>query len=126
MNLEDYFKTVLKGIVGAIAVVIILTSILSLVMSFVDINSNVLSIITVIITSVSLIFGTIFAVKLYRRKGWLIGLSVGTLFYISLYAIGILFGAEATLGLYDLVKFLLCVIVGILSGMLGINLGKEE
>ena len=120
MNLEDYFKTVLKGVVGAIAVVIILTSILSLVM-----NSSVLSIITVIITSVSLIFGTIFAVKLYRRKGWLIGLSVGTLFYISLYAIGILFGAEATLGLYDLVKFLLCVIVGILSGMLGINLGKE-
>ena len=121
MNLEDYFKTVLKGVVGAIAVVIILTSILS----FVDINSSVLSIITVIITSVSLIFGTIFAVKLYRRKGWLIGLSVGTLFYISLYAIGILFGAEATLGLYDLVKFLLCVIVGILSGMLGINLGKK-
>ena len=42
MNLEDYFKTVLKGVVGAIAVVIILTSILSLVMSFVDINSSVL------------------------------------------------------------------------------------
>ncbi len=125
MNLEDYFKTVLKGVVGAIAVVIILTSILSLVMSFVDINSSVLSIITVIITSVSLIFGTIFAVKLYRRKGWLIGLSVGTLFYISLYAIGILFGAEATIGLYDLDKLLLCVIVGILSVMLGINLGKE-
>ena len=125
MNLEDYFKTVLKGVVGAIAVVIILTSILSLVMSFVDINSSVLSIITVIITSVSLIFGTIFAAKLYGHKGWLVGLSVGVLFYISLYAIGVLFGAEATLGLYDLMKFSLCVVVGILSGMLGINLGSD-
>ena len=126
MEWKDYFNNVLKGVVGAIAVVTVLTAILSLVMSFVDISSGMFSAIYVVITSISLIFGTIFAVKLYRRKGWLIGLSVGTLFYISLYAIGILFGAEATLGLYDLVKFLLCVIVGILSGMLGINLGKEE
>ena len=125
MNLEDYFKTVLKGVVGAIAVVIILTSILSLVMSFVDISSGMFSAIYVVITSISLIFGTIFAAKLYGHKGWLVGLSVGVLFYISLYAIGVLFGAEATLGLYDLMKFSLCVVVGILSGMLGINLGSD-
>ena len=126
MEWKDYFGNVLKGVVGAVAIVTILTAIFSLIMSFIEISPAIDSAINVGITSVSLIFGTIFAVKLYRRKGWLIGLSVGTLFYISLYAIGILFGAEATLGLYDLVKFLLCVIVGILSGMLGINLGKEE
>ena len=72
-----------------------------------------------------IIFGTILAAKLYGRKGWLIGLSVGVLFYIALYAIGVLFGAEATLGLYDLIKFSLCALVGILSGMLGINLGRD-
>ena len=55
----------------------------------------------------------------------LLVLSVGVLFYIALYAIGVLFGAEATLGLYDLMKFSLCVLVGILSGMLGINLGRD-
>ena len=97
MEWKDYFNNVLKGVVGAIAVVTVLTAILSLVMSFVDISSGMFSAIYVVITSISLLFGTIF----------------------------VLFGAEATLGLYDLMKFSLCVVVGILSGMLGINLGSD-
>ena len=125
MEWKDYFNNVLKGVVGAVAVATILTAIYSLIMNFIDFSSGVDSAINVGLTSISLIFGTILAAKLYGRKGWLIGLSVGVLFYIALYAIGVLFGAEATLGLYDLIKFSLCVLVGILSGMLGINLGRE-
>ena len=125
MEWKDYFNNVLKGVVGAVAVVTILTAIYSLIMNFIDFSSGVDSAINVGLTSISLIFGTILAAKLYGRKGWLIGLSVGVLFYIALYAIGVLFGAEATLGLYDLIKFSLCALVGILSGMLGINLGRD-
>ena len=126
MEWKDYFENVLKGVVGAVAIVTILTAIFSLIMSFVEISPSIDSAINVGITSISLIFGTILAAKLYGHKGWLVGLSVGVLFYIALYAIGVLFGAEATLGIYDLIKFLLCIVVGILSGMLGINLGKEK
>ena len=125
MEWKDYFGNVLKGVVGAVAIATILTAIFSLVMSFVEISSGIDSAINVGITSISLIFGTILAAKLYGRKGWLVGLSVGVLFYIALYAIGVLFGAEANLGLYDLMKFSLCVLVGVLSGMLGINLGRD-
>lgn len=125
MELKDYFRNVLKGVIGAISVTILLTAILSLVMTFVDINSSMFSVIYVFITSIGLIFGTILAAKLYGKKGWLVGLSVGVLFYISLYAIGVLLGEKATLGVYVLVKFSLCILVGILSGMLGINLGRD-
>lgn len=125
MEWKDYFNNVLKGVIGAVAVATILTAIYSLIMNFIDFSSGVDSAINVGLTSISLIFGTILAAKLYGRKGWLIGLSVGVLFYIALYAIGVLFGAEATLGLYDLIKFSLCALVGILSGMLGINLGRD-
>ena len=125
MEWKDYFNNVLKGVVGAVAVATILTAIYSLIMNFIDFSSGVDSAINVGLTSISLIFGTILAAKLYGRKGWLIGHSVGVLFYIALYAIGVLFGAEATLGVYDLIKFSLCALVGILSGMLGINLGRD-
>ena len=125
MEWKDYFNNVVKGVIGAVAVATILTAIYSLIMNFVDFSSSVDSAINVGLTSISLIFGTILAAKLYGRKGWLVGLSVGVLFYIALYAIGVLFGAEATLGVYDLIKFSLCALVGILSGMLGINLGRD-
>lgn len=125
MELKDYFRNVLKGVVGAISVTILLTAILSLVMTFVDINSSMFSAIYVFITSIAVIFGTILAAKLYGKKGWLVGLSVGVLFYISLYAIGVLLGEKATLGVDVLIKFSLCILVGTLSGMLGINLGRD-
>lgn len=125
MEIKDYFRCVLKGVIGAISVTIILIAIFSLVENYVKFNSGVSSAINVIVTSIGVIFGTILAAKLYGKKGWLVGLAVGVLFYISLYAIGILFGAEATLGLYDLMKFSLCIVAGILSGMLGINLGRD-
>ena len=70
----------------------------------------------------ALLIGTIVAVKTYGSKGWIIGLSVGCIFYISLYLIGILFGAEATLTGYDFIKFVLCILIGAFSGMLGVNL----
>lgn len=125
MEWRDYFSNVLKGVIGAIAVTILLTAIFSLLMTFVEINSGMLSGIYVVITSVGLIFGSILSAKLHGHKGWLVGLAVGLLFYIALYAIGVLFGADATVGVYDLIKFSLCLVVGVLSGMLGINLGKE-
>lgn len=125
MELKSYFTNVFKGLVGALAVTVLLTAIFSLLVSFINFSQSVFSGVFVVITSLGLIFGTIVGAKLHGRKGWLIGLAVGILFYIALYVTGVLFGAEATLGYYDLMKFLLCVLVGVLSGMLGINLGKE-
>lgn len=124
MEWKDYFNSVLKGVIGAVAITILLTAIFSLLMTFVEVSPTILSGVYVVITSIGLIFGAILSAKLHGHKGWLVGLSVGVFFYIALYAIGVLFGAEAVLGMYDLIKFSLCIVVGLLSGMLGINLGK--
>lgn len=125
MEWRDYFYSVLKGVIGAVAVTILLTAVLSLLMTFADISIAMLSGINVAITSLGLVFGSVLSARLHGHKGWLVGLSVGLLFYIALYAIGVLFGAEVKLGFYDLIKFSLCLVVGVLSGMLGINIGKE-
>ena len=59
MEWKDYFENVLKGVVGAVAVVTILTAIFSLIMNFVEIGPGMDSAINVGITSISLIFGTV-------------------------------------------------------------------
>lgn len=125
MEWKNYFSCVLKGVIGALASVVILTAILALSMMFIDISGAVFNVIYVVITAVSVIFGTIIAVKLHGEKGWLVGIAVGIIFYIALYLIGVISGAKATFGLYQLIKFGLCVLVGFLSGMLGINLGRN-
>ena len=126
MEIKEYVYNLLKGVIGALAITILLTAIFSLVMLFVDIKPGISSGINVVITSVALIFGAILSAKLQGSKGWIIGLAVGVVYYIVLYGIGVLYDAEPTLGTLELIKFLLCIFVGMLSGMLGMNIGEEK
>lgn len=122
MDWMRYFKSVLRGLIWALIVTAITTIIFSFVMNRAPIEEKVFNIIYVVITCLALVLGSIIAVKSYGSKGWLVGLAVGCIFYITLYILGVIFGAEATLTIYDFIKFALCIFIGLLSGMLGINL----
>jgi putative membrane protein (TIGR04086 family) len=122
MEWQSYFRSVFKGLVFALMATFLVTAIFSILMNSITLSDGVFNIIYVVISCLALLVGTVVAVKTYGSKGWLVGLSVGCIFYISLYLIGILFGAEATLGAYDFIKFVLCVLIGALSGMLGVNM----
>lgn len=114
MDWKNYFSCVLKGLIGSIAVTVILTAILSLFMTFVEISESMFSGLYVVITSLGLVFGTILAAKLHGKNGWLVGLAVGVFFYIALYIIGVLLGASSKFGFYEIVRFVLCIVVGFL------------
>ncbi|MDU5106885.1 TIGR04086 family membrane protein [Clostridium sp.] len=122
MEWINYFKSVLRGLVWALVITIIISIIFSFIMNSIPMGEKVFNIIYVVISCLALVVGSIIAVKSYGSKGWIVGLAVGCIFYIVLYFIGILFGAEATLTIYDFIKFVLCLFIGLFSGMLGINL----
>lgn len=122
MEWNKYFKSVLKGLGYALMATFIITAILSLVMSNFTLPSGVFNVVYVVISCFALLLGTVVAVKAHGSKGWMVGLSVGCIFYISLYVIGIMFGADRSLTGYDFIKFSLCTLIGLFSGMLGINL----
>ena len=122
MEWTNCFKSILKGVVWALGITIIATIIFSIIMNRVAMGENVFNVIYVVISCLALVIGSVIAVKSYGSKGWIIGLAVGCLFYIGLYFIGVIFSAESTLSIYDFIKFILCIFIGVFSGMLGINL----
>ncbi|MDY6227836.1 TIGR04086 family membrane protein [Clostridium sp.] len=122
MEWINYFKSVLRGLFWSFVIIIIISIIFSFIMNNIPIEEKVFNIIYVVISCLALVVGSIIAVKSYGSKGWIVGLAVGCIFYIALYLIGMLFGAEANLTIYDFIKFILCLFIGLLSGMLGINL----
>lgn len=122
MDWTNYFKNVLKGVIWALMITFLVTAIFSLFMNRITLREGIFNVIYVVISCLALVVGSIVAVKAHGNKGWVVGLAVGCVFYIALYIIGIIFGAEPTLGMYDFIKFTLCVFIGLLSGMLGVNL----
>lgn len=122
MEIKDFSKNIIKGTIFSVVIAVVLTLIFSIVMTQVDLSENTISIVYVVITCLALVIGAIVAAKSHGSKGWMVGFAVGTIYYISLYLIGILFGGEANLGVYELYRLLMSIGVGTLAGMLGINL----
>lgn len=122
MQIKDFFKNAIKGVLYALAIAIVLALIFSIVMAKVDFSEAVLNVIYVVISCVALVIGAIVAAKSHESKGWMIGLAVGTIYYIALYLIGIVFGGGAHFGMYEFYRLLMSIGAGTLAGMIGINL----
>ena len=87
-----------------------------------DIKESTFSIIFIVITLVSVLYGAGYASRKAEENGWIIGMLVGICYIVLIYIVSMLAGRQVSFGLKDLCRVLLCVFAGTLSGMLGINL----
>jgi putative membrane protein (TIGR04086 family) len=122
MEEKGFYVKVGKGVLRATIITVILLIILAVVMSMLEINQQIISVYYLFVTCISIIYGAIYAARKNNRKGWLVGLIVAMLYMIVLYIISAIFFNDTSFGLKDLFRVILALIVGILSGMLGINL----
>jgi putative membrane protein (TIGR04086 family) len=111
-----------NGVLRAVFITILLLSILTLIMYNTDVGPQVISVYFLVTTCVSVLCGSIYSAKKNNRKGWMVGLFVAFLYMIILYLIQAIFFQDFAITGKDLLRLLIALFVGALSGMLGINL----
>ncbi len=112
------FEGVLRGFFLTLAILIVY----AVIAHFIEVTEYITSIIIIVTTLLSVVLGAVYASSKTGKKGWLNGMLVAVIYFIILYLVAILSQSrEAALTAKDLIRFALCIIVGILSGMLGIN-----
>jgi putative membrane protein (TIGR04086 family) len=111
-----------NGVLRATIITVFLLFLLAVVMTKVEVIPQVISVYFLVVTCVSIIYGAIYAARKNNRKGWMVGLLVAFLYMIVLYLISVIFFQDAAITSKDLIRLVIAVFVGILSGMLGINL----
>ncbi|SFD11853.1 TIGR04086 family membrane protein [Clostridium uliginosum] len=122
MESNNYLRSVLKGLGGTIILSLIGVLILSILMKTIEFSSSVFSMLYVIISLVSLALGSVMGAKANASKGWLVGLGIGLSYYLVLFIISSYIGGAIIFQAFDLAKCIISVVVGLLAGMLGINL----
>lgn len=122
MEENNYFRSVLKGTVGALAFSLIGIIILSQVMTKCKVSSSIRSMIVVITVLVSLSIGSIAAAKKNGSKGMLVGAGVGFSFYLVYFIFASILNSGIAFSVYDLGKMAVLVVIGAVAGVLGINM----
>ena len=123
MENKNKFFYIGKGVLGSFFLTLVLILILGVVSTFLDINVSIRAACFIIITSLSVIYGSIYSTRKIQKRGWFIGILVALLYIFIIYLVAIISGSrEFAINLSDLFMIGLALIVGSLSGMLGINL----
>lgn len=110
------------GVLRAVILTLLFVLIYSLITSFLSPSDKVTSVALVIGTLISVVYGSIYATIKNGSKGWLVGLLVAFFYMLILYIVSLIFGRELAFGAKDVIRLLLALASGSLSGMLGVNL----
>lgn len=110
------------GVLRASILTVICVLVYSLVTSYFPFSDTVTSVFLVIATLASVVYGSIYATLKMGSKGWLVGLLVAVFYMLILYIVSLCFGKDLTFGTKDILRLILALFAGSLSGMLGVNL----
>ena len=123
MENKNKFVYIGKGVLGSFFLTLVLILILGVVSSFLDVSVSIRAACFIVITSLSVIYGSIYSTRKIQKRGWFIGILVSLLYIFIIYLVAIISGSrEFAVKMTDLFMIGLALIVGCLSGMLGINL----
>ncbi|MCY6958582.1 TIGR04086 family membrane protein [Clostridium brassicae] len=111
-----------EGIVRSFFLTLGLLLIYAVITSFTDTNAKFDSVYKVVITALGVMYGTMYAVKKINKKGWLVGLVVALIYMIIIYLVSVLNGRGFALTNFSILRIVLALGVGTLSGMLGVNI----
>ncbi|MFZ5351404.1 MAG: TIGR04086 family membrane protein [Bacillota bacterium] len=119
---DNIYIVMLKSI--ALCLVLSLAAIIvyAFILSYTTMSDASMSKITQTIVIISIAVSGIYGGKRLKKKGWLFGLALGLIFVLLLVPISIAFGQQFILDKYFIVKMLMGSSVGLIGGVIGVNL----
>ena len=122
MEKNNNYLPAVEGVLRGFIITVVLLLIFAVVMTFVEVSSKASYIFYLITTILSIMYASIYAVRKIGRRGWFTGILVTLLYLSILYIVSIISGHSMIIGTGGFLRVVLAVIVGALSGIIGINL----
>lgn len=117
-------KIFIKNLVLEFLLTIVFLMILSVLLSSTNLNENVINPSIVFISAFSILIGSFFSSRKIGKKGILVGLLQGFVYILTLYLFSSISNGDFSLGISSLIMILICIICGIIGGILGVNILK--
>lgn len=115
-------KSLLKAIIFSLIVTIILLGFASVFLRFTTMQESTLGILNNITMVISISLGGLYLAFKIRENGWLYGSILGGSYYLIILILNIIFMKVNIFKMIYILRFILAVLLGAISGIIGINL----
>ncbi len=113
---------ILKGSITAIILTLILLLIFAALLTYTAIQENVINPVIIVITGVSILVGSSISTLKIKKNGLINGLLVGLIYIITIYVISSIACAGFKINLYATIMIIVGAIMGMVGGVIGVNL----
>lgn len=121
-NVENnFFINIFKGVGIAFITTTILLLIFSAILTFTNINENVINPVIITATGISILIGSSIGNNKIKKNGLLNGALVGAIYILIIYIISSLLNWRFNLNMQSLIMIAVGMIFGMLGGIIGVN-----
>ncbi len=118
---ENMIINVLKGAGISLLMTVILLIIFSLLLTYTNIQENVINPVIIMITAVSILIGSSIGIGKMKRDGLINGAIVGVVYMIVIYLISSILNWKFKLNIQSIIMIGIGIAFGILGGIIGVN-----
>lgn len=110
-----------KGVAIALIMTVVLLIIFSVILTYTNIQENIINPVIMIITAVSILIGSSIANIKIKKNGLVNGGIIGCIYILIIYSISSILNWKFSLNVQSIIMITVAVVFGILGGIIGVN-----
>lgn len=121
---SNWLLDIAKGVIFSLVVSMVLIIVFAIIIRFINVPDSAIMPINQVIKGISLLIGSIIALK-GSNKGFIKGLLIGVFYSIISYIIFSILSSTLSFGLTTITDVLFNGIIGAVSGLVAVNIGRR-
>lgn len=113
---------IIKGSIVAIVLTIILLFLLAVLLTFTNMQENVISPVIIVITAISILIGSSISTLKIKKMGLIHGAFVGLIYILTIYFISSITGSGFQMQINTVIMIVASIVAGMIGGIIGVNL----
>lgn len=129
-NMQSYENkkiiNIIKGVGISLIATVIMLIIFSLILTYTDIQENVINPVIMIITAVSILIGSSLGNIKIKKNGLINGGLIGGIYITIIYLISSILNWKFSLNMQSIIMIVTAILFGILGGIIGVNRKEQK
>lgn len=122
---KKYIFYVAKGSIVATLISIVLIFIMSVILTFSNVSETIIPTSVIIISSLSVLAGSILSAIGLNKNGLINGATVGIVYILIIYILSSIMTTEFNINVKSLIMALVSITTGMVGGIIGVNIRKN-